>query len=141
MALVLMSADPGSEGRRPPKKTTSTSTRQFDRTPIVRACGVGRRGGMLGSTDVAVLVAATMELEGSATRTSLITLVVLIGPDCSVVVVPVHRYHWSEKRVNSAWACAAEGSETTPSMTLITCAGSPLFHHDSDATSLTSADW
>src|SRR5690348_317689 len=105
--------------------------------PIARACGVGRRGGMLGSTDVAVLVAAMVE---SVVRTSLMTFVVLIGPLCSDVVMPLHCCHCWENCANSSWACAAEGSVTTPSSTTITCAGWPLFHHDSDATSFTSAD-
>jgi hypothetical protein len=87
---------------------------------------------MLGRVDVAVLVAAIVE---SVTRTSLITFVVLIGPDCSDVVVPLHCCHCWENRANSACAWAAYGSVTTPSSTTITCAGSPLFHHDCDATS------
>src|SRR6516165_1054894 len=141
MPLVSRLADPGSEERRSPKKTTATSTRQFNRTPMARACGVGCRAGMLGNTDDAVLVAATTVLEASATRTSLISFVVLIGPFCSVVFVPLHRCHCTENFANSASACAADGSVTTPSITLITCAGSPLFHHDIDATSLTWAGW
>ena len=66
--------------------------------------------------------------------------VVLIGPVCSVVVAPLQCCHCFENFANSASACAAVGNVTTPSITLITCAGSPLFHHDSEATSLTSAD-
>src|SRR5581483_5635209 len=130
-ALVSGVAEPGSDGCRSPKNTTSTSTRQFSRTPIARACGVGSSGGMLGNTDVAVLVAATIVLDASATRMSLIAFVVLIGPVCSVVVVPLHFCHCWENFANSSSACAAEGNVTTPSMTLITCAGSPLFHQDS----------
>jgi hypothetical protein len=66
--------------------------------------------------------------------------VVLIGPVWSVFVVPLHRCHCFENFANSASACAAVGNATTPSITLITCAGSPSFHHDSYATFLTPAD-
>src|ERR1700684_3675221 len=137
IALVSRLADPGSEERRSPKKTTWTSIRQFSWTPMARACGVGRSGGILGSTAVAVFVAATTVL---VTRMSLMEFVVLIGPFCSVVVVALHCCHCCENFANSASARAAVGKVTTPSITLITWAGSPLFHHDSDATSWTSED-
>src|ERR1700733_256197 len=137
VALVSGLPVPGSAGRRAPENTTSTSTRQFNRTPTARDWGVGCRAGMLGSVAVAVFVAATTE---SATWISPITVVVLIGPVCSVVVLPAHCCHCGGNFANSSRACAAEGSATTPSITLITWAGSPSFPQDSDATVWTSAD-
>src|ERR1700722_19111674 len=99
VALVSGLPVPGSDDRRSPKNTTSTSTRQLNRTPIARDCGVGCRAGMLGSVAVAVFVAATTE---SATWMSPITVVVLIGPVCSVVVLPAHCCHCGGNFANSS---------------------------------------
>ena len=62
---------------------------------------------MLGNTAVAVLVAATIVLEASVTRTSLMTFVVLIGPVWSVFVMPLHCCQCFENFANTASACAA----------------------------------
>src|SRR5271155_1272922 len=99
VALVSGLPVPGSDGRRSPKKTTSTSTMQLNWTPIARACGGGCRAGMWGSVAVAVFVTATTE---SATWMSPITVVVLIGPVCSVVVLPAHCSHCGGNFANSS---------------------------------------
>lgn len=53
----------------------------------------------MGSTEVAVLVAAMVV---AVPRTSLMTFVVLIGPVCSEVVMPLHCCHCCENCANNA---------------------------------------